>query len=100
MMIGSNLRSKREELGLSQAELAKELRVTRQHLSRIELERVAPTLGMLLKLSRRLGVSTDWLLTGRATAEPADVTDTISRDSRMSPDAKRYLIGIIDELRS
>ena len=100
MMIGSHLRSKREELGLSQAELAKELRVTRQHVSRIELERVAPTLALLLKLSRRLGVSTDWLLTGRGTADPADATDTIRADSGMSPAAKRHLIGIVEELRS
>jgi transcriptional regulator with XRE-family HTH domain len=100
MMIGSHLRSKREELGLSQAELAKELRVTRQHVSHIELERVAPTLALLLELSRHLGVSTDWLLTGRERAEVADVTDTIRGDRDMSPDAKRHLIGIIDELRS
>jgi transcriptional regulator with XRE-family HTH domain len=100
MKIGSHLRSKREELGLSQAELAKELRVTRQHVSRIELERAAPTLALLLKLSRQLGVSTDWLLTGRETADPADAADTIRADPGMSPAAKRHLIGIIQELRN
>jgi transcriptional regulator with XRE-family HTH domain len=42
MKIGSHVRKKREALGLNQAELAKELGVTHQHVSRIELEQVAP----------------------------------------------------------
>jgi addiction module HigA family antidote len=99
VIIGTHLRAKREELGVSQAELAKELGVTRQHVSRIELGQVVLTLPMLLKLSRLLGVSTEWFLTGRETADPPDVTVAIRGDQGISPTAKRALIGIIEELR-
>ena len=97
-IIGTQLRAKREQLGLSQAELAKELGVSRQRVSHIELGQVAPPLPMLLKIGRQLGVSTDWLLTGRETADPPDVTDAIRADQGISPTAKRHLIGIIEEL--
>jgi transcriptional regulator with XRE-family HTH domain len=99
MKIGSHVRKKREELGLNQAELAKEVRVTHQHISRIELEQVAPSLEMLLKLSRRLGVSTDYLLTGREHA-PLDALSGIRAEPSISPSAKRHLIGIVNELRA
>jgi transcriptional regulator with XRE-family HTH domain len=98
VIVGAHLRAKREEHGLSQAELAKELGVTRQHLSRIELGQVAPVLPMLLKISRQLGVTTDWLLTGRETPDLPDVNSAIRADQGISPAAKRALIGIIDEL--
>ena len=99
MKIGSHVRKKREELGLNQAELAKELRVTHQHISRIELEQVAPSLEMLLKLSRKLGVSTDYLLTGREPA-PLDALGGIRAEPGISATAKRHLIGIVNELRA
>jgi len=97
--IGSHVRKKREALGLKQAELAKELRVTHQHISRIELEQVAPSLQMLLKLSRRLGVSTDYLLTGRESA-PFDASGAIRAAPDISATAKRHLVGIVEELRT
>ena len=99
MKIGSHVRKKREALGLNQAELAKELGVTHQHVSRIELEQVAPSLGMLLKLSHRLGVSTDYLLTGREHA-PLDALGGIRAEPGISSSAKRHLVGIVNELRA
>jgi transcriptional regulator with XRE-family HTH domain len=98
MKIGSHVRKKREALGLNQAELANELRVTHQHVSRIELEQVAPSLQMLLKISRRLGVSTDYLLTGREPA-PFDASGAIRAAPDISATAKRHLVGIVEELR-
>jgi transcriptional regulator with XRE-family HTH domain len=98
MKIGSHVRKKREALGLNQAELANELGVTHQHVSRIELEQVAPSLQMLLKLSRRLGVSTDYLLTGREPA-PFDASGAIRAEPDISATAKGHLVGIVEELR-
>jgi hypothetical protein len=43
-------------------------------------------------------VSTDYLLTGRETA-PVDIAGAIRGDHRLSPAAKRHLIGIIGELQ-
>jgi hypothetical protein len=54
---------------------------------------------MLLKLSRKLGVSTDYLLTGREHA-PLDALGGIRADSGISSSAKRHLVGIVNELRA
>ena len=98
MQIGSHVRAKRIALGLSQEDLATELGVKHQHVSRIELGDATPSLETLLRLSRILGVSTDYLLTGRETA-PVDIAGAIRGDHRLSPAAKRHLIGIIGELQ-
>jgi transcriptional regulator with XRE-family HTH domain len=99
MKIGNHVRKKREALGLNKAELASELQVTHQHVSRIELEQVAPSLELLLKLSRTLGVTTDYLLTGRELA-PLDASGSIRAEPDISAAAKRHLIGILAELRT
>ena len=52
---------------------------------------------MLVRLSRRLSVSTDYLLTGRVTV-PLDIVGAIRGDGRLSPTAKRHLVGIVREL--
>ncbi len=99
MQIGSHVRAKRKALGLSQQDLARELSITHQHVSRIELGDATPSLEMLLKLSRRLGVSTDYLLTGEETTPP-DVAGAIRAAPDISVTAKRHLVGIVEELRS
>jgi hypothetical protein len=53
----------------------------------------------LLRLSRRLGVTADYLLTGRKTA-PLDATGAIRAQPDLSATAKRHLIGLLDELRA
>ena len=99
MKIGSHVRKKREALGLNKAELATELKVTHQHVSRIELEQVAPSLEILLKLSRTLGVTTDYLLTGREIA-PLDASGAIRSEPDITAAAKKHLIGVLAELRA
>jgi DNA-binding XRE family transcriptional regulator len=86
------------QVKLTQDEVARELGVTHQHVSRIESDQAAPSLDLLVKLSHRLGVSTDYLLTGQDTAT-ADITGAIRGEPRLSPAAKRHLIGLISELR-
>ncbi len=56
-----------------------------------------PSLDLLIRLSRRLGVSTDYLLTGQETA-PLGIAGAIRGDKRLNATAKRHLIGIISEL--
>src|ERR1039458_2567631 len=99
MQIGSHVRAKRNALGLSQIDLARVLGVTHQHVSRIELGDATPSLEMLLKLSHRLGVSTDFLLTGVEGA-PLDAAGAIRSEPRISRAAKRHLVGILEELRA
>jgi transcriptional regulator with XRE-family HTH domain len=99
MQIGSHVRAKRIALGLSQEDLATELGVKHQHVSRIELGDTTPSLETLLGLSRTLGVSTDYLLTGREQTPP-DVAGAIRATPDISATAKRHLVGIVGELRA
>jgi transcriptional regulator with XRE-family HTH domain len=85
-------------LKLTQEELAGELGVTHQHISRIEGGHAVPSLELLVGLSRRLGVSTEYLLTGQETAR-LGIAGAIRGDKQLSPTAKRHLIGIIAELQ-
>jgi transcriptional regulator with XRE-family HTH domain len=99
MQIGSHVRARRKALGLSQLDLARELSVTHQHVSRIELGDATPSLEMLLKVSLKLGVSTDYLLTGQQMA-PLDAAGAIRAEPDISATAKRHLVGILEELRT
>jgi len=99
MHIGSHVRAKRKALGLTQDELARELGVTHQHISRIEGGQAVPSLDVLLNLSRRLGVTTDYLLTGHEMT-PLDAAGAIRAEPHLNPIAKRHLIGVLNELRS
>lgn len=62
MTFGEKLYRLRKERGMSQEALAQELGVSRQAISRWELEEVAPDTGNVLAASRLFGVSTDYLL--------------------------------------
>jgi transcriptional regulator with XRE-family HTH domain len=97
MKIGRRVRKTRKALELKQQTLADEVGVTSQHISRIELDQAAPSLETLLKLSRTLGVTADYLLTGRDTA-PLDATGAIRAVPDVSAAAKRHLIGVLNEL--
>jgi transcriptional regulator with XRE-family HTH domain len=96
--VSSRVRERRTALTLTQEELARELGVTHQHISRIEGGHAVPSLELLARLSGRLGVSTDYLLTGHDITR-LDTTGAIRSDPRLSPTAKRHLIGIIAELQ-
>jgi transcriptional regulator with XRE-family HTH domain len=99
MKIGRHVRKAREAIELKQQELADEVEVTSQHISRIELDLASPSIQTLLKLSQKLGVSTDYLLTGHETAPP-EVAGAIRADPDLSAAAKRHLIGLLDQLRA
>lgn len=98
MKVGQHIRVKRQALGLKQVELAREVQVSPQHISQIELDQAAPSLEVVIALSRTLGVSTDYLLTGREPA-PVDIRGAI-RAQPLTPLAKRSLIQLIAELTS
>ncbi|OLA38765.1 MAG: hypothetical protein BHW31_04485 [Firmicutes bacterium CAG:110_56_8] len=63
-MLGTRIAALRREAGLSQAELAQRLQVSPSALGMYEQERREPSMQTLVKLSRELGVTTDYLLTG------------------------------------
>ena len=63
-MLGTRIAALRREAGISQAELAQRLQVSPSALGMYAQERRAPSMQTLVRLSRELGVTTDYLLTG------------------------------------
>ena len=96
MEIGSRIRAQRTALGLTQQELANELGVTHQHVSRIETDQVAPSLDLLVALSAKLGTSAQWLLTGQEMPR-LSAQEAIRGEAGQSSTAKRLLVALVDD---
>ena len=64
-MLGPRIAALRREAGMNQAELAARLGVSPSAMGMYEQGRREPSAQLLVALARELGVSTDFLLTGR-----------------------------------
>jgi len=96
--LGERIKLRRQALNITQQQLAQALGMTPQHISAIEQDKGAPSLILLPKLAEELGVSIDYLVSGKE----GIITDTIpaiKADKRLTLKAKRLLIGLIEELR-
>ena len=82
---------------LTQEELAGKLGVTPQHISFIEQERGVPSLDLLQKMAEELGVSVDYLLSGKESVA-MDLIPAIKADKRLKLIAKKALIALVEEL--
>lgn len=74
------------------------LGLTSQHLSAVEQDKRAPSLSTLAKLAEELGVSTDYLVTGKE----GIITDTIpaiKADKQLRIEVKKALITLVQALR-
>ena len=76
--IGSRIRSKRQEMGLSLRDLAERTELTPSFLSQIERNRVSPSLNSLHRIARALGVPLFYLLTDEEQTERV-----VRRDERI-----------------
>jgi putative molybdopterin biosynthesis protein len=56
------LRQQREAKGLSQAALAKRAKITREYVNKLEANRYDPTVGVLQRLAKALGMPVTALL--------------------------------------
>lgn len=65
-MLGERIASLRARLGWSQAELARRMHISPSAVGMYEQGRREPSANMLIILARVLGVSIDFLLTGKA----------------------------------
>ena len=70
-MLGERIASIRRARGLSQAELARRLKISASAMGMYEQGRREPSAQTLIALSRELQVSTDFLLTGK-TPDPQE----------------------------
>ena len=97
MSLGQRIRNRRQELKLTQQQLAKALDLTSQHISVIEQDKRTPSLASLAKMAEELGVSVDYLITGKKSI----ITDTIPAiraDNKLKLPIKKALITLVQAL--
>lgn len=85
MSLGKKIQSLRKKQGLSQEELAERLVVTRQTISKWELEQSTPELQYISQISEIFGVTTDYLIKDNI-VEP-DPTGKENDDARQADQA-------------
>jgi transcriptional regulator with XRE-family HTH domain len=98
MLFGRRLRDLRRELDLSQAVLAERADITSEHVSRIERALVGPSLEVIDRLAKALGVEVRALFEFGAPRTTADSTFVQLADivRRGSPDDRRLLLKLAD----
>lgn len=97
MSLGQRIRKRRQEMKLTQEEVAKALGLTSQHISAIEQDKRAPSITSLARLAEELGVSIDYLVTGKE----GIITDTvpaIKADKKLKLEDKKALIILLKSL--
>ena len=97
MSIGDRIRKRRQELGWTQSRLAQALGVTPQHISIVEQDKRAPSLSSLTKLAQELGVTLDYLITGKQTSI-TDSIPAIKSDKKLTLQSKNSLITLVEQL--
>ena len=98
MSLGKRVIKRRQILKITQQQLAQALGVTPQHISLIEQDKGSPSLALLPKLAEELGVSIDYLVSGKEGV----ITDTIpaiKADKTLTLKVKRALIALVEENR-
>ncbi len=98
MSLGQRIIKRRKVLKIAHQELANALGITPQHISLIEQEKSAPSLALLPKLANELGVTVDYLLTGRE-GIMTDTIPAIKADKTLPLKVKRALIALVEEHR-
>ena len=94
MTIGEMIRTKREEQGMTQQELAQKLYVSRQTVSRWESGSRCPDLMTAKKIAAILGMSLDELVPGDAAQESGPVRVTVSGMKKMLRGMFLLLLGV------
>ena len=103
MTIGKRIALLRKEKGLTQEELATHMGVSPQAVSNWENDQTCPDISALPRLARRLGVSVDELLEGKAElpavrvlppAERKPLTDMMLRITVDSADGDRVRVNV------
>jgi len=95
--LGERIKQRRQALKITQQELAQSLGMTPQHISAIEQDKGAPSIALLLKLAEELGVSIDYLVSGKE-GVITDIIPAIKANKRLNLKAKRALIALVEEL--
>lgn len=76
-MLGARIAALRRRMGMSQAELARRLRVSASAIGMYEQGRRQPAADTLVALGGVFGVSVDYLLTGKASGPESQAVDEL-----------------------
>jgi len=98
MSLGQRMKKRREALKLTQEQLAKASGLTSQYISIIEQDKRSPALSAIIKLANELGVSIDYLATGRE-GNMLDLIPAIKADKTMDLEVRKSLINLVRALR-
>jgi transcriptional regulator with XRE-family HTH domain len=98
MSLGNRVRTRRQLLEITQEQLSGALGVTPQHISLIEKDKGSPSLTLLPRLAVELGVSVDYLVSGKDCVI-TDAIPAIKADMRLTVKAKKALIAMVEELQ-
>lgn len=97
MSIGRRIRKRRKDLQLTQQDLGRALGLTSQHISVIEQDKRTPSLSSLSKLAEELGVTVDYLATGKD-GVIVDTIPAIKADKKLALKSKKALVSLVEEL--
>lgn len=95
--IGERIRTRRQGLELTQQQLGEAVGLTPQHISAVEQDKRAPSLSSLAKLATELGVTVDYLVTGRE-GGVTDIIPAIKADRTLKLGVKKALIVLVRAL--
>lgn len=99
MGIGKRIRKRRQELKLTQGDVASALGLTPQHISGIEQDKRNPSLSSLAKLAEELGITVDYLVAGKE-GVIVNTIPAIKADKKLSLESKKALVTLVQELYS
>ena len=82
MTFGEKVQSLRKQKGMSQEELAEKLSVTRQTISKWELDQSTPDLEFIAQLSDILGATTDYLIKNVSEESAENINEKSNADDK------------------
>lgn len=98
--VGTRIRSRRNELNITQAQIYKEIGISTGNLSSIESGKILPSSTALIGLSRVLKCSIDWILTGNDNLSESGIfnnreKELISNFRKLSLDDQEELLDYL-----
>lgn len=92
--IGKRIQNRRKQQGYTQEQLAEEMNVSIQMISNLERGNKAIRIDNLIKLSRILKISTDYILTG---VQPNGDADLLSAQISKLPERDKRILALLVE---
>ena len=98
MTLGEKIQVLRKQMGLSQEQLAEKITISRQAISRWELNESIPDVENILQLSKVFSVSTDYLLTESALYPDNSENEDIGSRTTSSSSGSRGITSYTHEM--